>query len=95
VLLVPHRSHEPPVTEPVFGTVAEFDPEEQDGRVLLDDGRAVVFGAPAFVVSGLRHLRLGQRVRLQLDETGRCTSLTLSTFPPPGTDPRTTGLGRP
>jgi 2-phospho-L-lactate/phosphoenolpyruvate guanylyltransferase len=82
-------------TQQVFGTVAAFDPGSRAGRVLLDDGRALTFEADAFDVGGLLHLRSGQRVRLQRDAGGTVVSVTLSTFPAPGTDPRTTGLGRP
>lgn len=97
---MPETSQRPPST--VFATVATFDAQARRGSVLLDDGRPVAFDAEVFAASGLLHLRLGQRVRLQLaapadDEgsPGTVTSLTLSTFPAPGTDPRTTGLGRP
>lgn len=48
------------------GTVHEFDPASDSGRVLLDTGRLVPFDATVFAASTLRHLRLGQRVSLQL-----------------------------
>ena len=48
-------------------TVATFDPATGAGRVLLDDGRPVDFDGAAFAAGGLRLLRLGQRVRLELD----------------------------
>lgn len=44
------------------GTIATFDPDTRSGTLLLDDGTELHFGAQAFDRSGLRHLRLGQRV---------------------------------
>jgi 2-phospho-L-lactate guanylyltransferase len=49
----------------VQGTVADFDPETRAGVLLLDDGHRVQFGAAAFEASGLRLLRLGQRVQVE------------------------------
>ncbi|WP_432986674.1 cold-shock protein [Dactylosporangium sp. CA-233914] len=63
------------------GTVATFDDESRTGTVLLDDGAEVTFPAAAFDASGLRHLRLGQRVRLDRDEAGTVTKVTLPTLP--------------
>jgi 2-phospho-L-lactate guanylyltransferase len=37
------------------------------GSVLLDDGRVLRYGAPAFEAGGLRLLRPGQRVVVDLD----------------------------
>jgi 2-phospho-L-lactate guanylyltransferase len=67
----------------VQATVRQFDGETRCGDVLLDDGRVVEFGAAAFEASGLRLLRLGQRVRLRLDEDGTVRWVTLATFPDP------------
>lgn len=64
---------------PMQGTVARFD-EAGSGSVLLDDGTPVEFDADAFGASGLRHLRLGQRVRLDVDAAGRVCRLTLITM---------------
>jgi 2-phospho-L-lactate guanylyltransferase len=47
------------------GTVSEFDTATGNGAVLLDDGTRVPFPAAAFAASGLRLLRVGQRVRLE------------------------------
>ena len=58
-----------------------FDPHTRTGDVLLDDGRALPFPAGAFDSSGLRLLRLGQRVRLEVDDHGAITRLTLATLP--------------
>jgi 2-phospho-L-lactate guanylyltransferase len=63
------------------GTVASFDPEEHHGSLLLDDGSALDFSAEAFAASGLRLLRLGQRVRIERDADGVVTRVTLHTLP--------------
>jgi 2-phospho-L-lactate guanylyltransferase len=52
------------------GTVATFDPESLSGTLLLDDGSELAFPAEAFRRSGLRLLRLGQRVTVQADAAG-------------------------
>lgn len=49
-------------------TVHSFDPTMGQGSVLLDDGRLVPFGTAAFEHSGLRLVRLGQRVTIELSE---------------------------
>ncbi|MET7392478.1 cold-shock protein [Dactylosporangium sp. NPDC005572] len=63
------------------GTVATFDETTRTGTVLLDDGAEVTFPAAAFDASGLRHLRLGQRVRLDHDDVGIVIKVTLPTLP--------------
>lgn len=62
------------------GTVSEFDPHTRSGALLLDDGRLVRFDAEAFDASGLRLLRLGQRVQLDYDQSGRLARVTLPTM---------------
>jgi cold shock CspA family protein len=62
------------------GTVSEFDPRTRTGALLLDDGTRVEFGADAFDASGLRLLRLGQRVHLDHDSTGLLARITLPTM---------------
>ncbi|HWS38747.1 MAG TPA: cold-shock protein [Actinoplanes sp.] len=52
------------------GTIATFDPETRSGSLLLDDGTPLAFGADAFQRSGLRLLRLGQRVTVEEDDSG-------------------------
>lgn len=52
------------------GTVSAFDAQTHTGTVLLDDGSEVPFTATAFAASGLHTLRLGQRLRLELEGTG-------------------------
>ena len=64
-------------------TVRHFDPHTRAGDVLLDDGRALPFPASAFDASGLRLLRLGQRVRLETDDTGAVLRLTIVSLPFP------------
>lgn len=54
-------------------SVHSFDAQTGDGSVLLDDGRRVPFDAAVFARSGLRLLRTGQRVTVELaaaDTTG-------------------------
>ncbi len=68
-------------------TVRTYDPVTQSGTVLLDDdGAEIPFDSSAFAVGGLRHVRLGQRVRLRTEGSGealRITGLTLVTLPLP------------
>ena len=66
----------------VQGTVATFSPQTRGGTVLLDTGAELSFDANAFAHSGLRMLRLGQRVRMRVDD-GRITALTHIAFPLP------------
>ncbi|MEO6997497.1 MAG: 2-phospho-L-lactate guanylyltransferase [Terracoccus sp.] len=47
-------------------SVHTFDPEHHTGSVLLDDGRRVAFTAVAFESSGLRLVRLGQRLTVEV-----------------------------
>ena len=58
------------------GTVARFDEETHQGTVLLDDGSELAFGAGAFAASGLRLLRLGQRMTIGRDDHGEVISIT-------------------
>ena len=64
----------------VQGTVATFDAQARSGTLLLDDGTELAFPAEAFDASGLRLLRLGQRVRLDRDDTGALVKITLPTM---------------
>jgi 2-phospho-L-lactate guanylyltransferase len=61
--------------------VRNFDEGTRCGDVLLDDGAVVTFDATAFDPSGLRLLRIGQRVRLRINASGAVEFITLSTFP--------------
>ena len=49
-------------------TVHRYDPETRTGSVLRDDGVELPFGAPAFEASGLRLLRIGQRLTVDVDD---------------------------
>jgi len=60
--------------------VATFDGRTRTGTLLLDDGTELAFPAPAFEASGLRLLRLGQRIRIDTDESGAVIRITLPTF---------------
>lgn len=61
-------------------TVYEFS--QGSGSVVFDDGTGADFDEAAFVASGLRFLRPGQRVRLSRDTQGRISEVTLLTFDP-------------
>lgn len=50
-------------------TVRSFDAVTRSGTVLLDDGTELPYGSSAFDASGVRLLRPGQRVRIEVDET--------------------------
>lgn len=52
------------------GSVHRFDPATGDGSLLLDDGTEVPFDDEAFARSGLRLLRLGQRLTVELSGEG-------------------------
>jgi 2-phospho-L-lactate/phosphoenolpyruvate guanylyltransferase len=62
------------------GTVASYDAATRSGTLLLDDGTEVAFPATAFDASGLRLLRVGQRLRIEHDESGQVARVTLPTF---------------
>ncbi|MTE21169.1 hypothetical protein F0L17_19010 [Streptomyces sp. TRM43335] len=64
-------------------TAYTYDPATRSGAVLLDDGTPLPFDAAAFDAGGLRLLRPGQRVRIEIDGEGadrRITLVTLQTF---------------
>jgi 2-phospho-L-lactate guanylyltransferase len=63
------------------GTVSRFDETAHDGSLLLDDGTPLAFPAAAFAASGLRLLRVGQRVRVEQDSRGEVVRVTLATLP--------------
>lgn len=50
----------------VQASVHRFDPETGEGSVLLDDGTEVSFDPAAFERSGLRLLRVGQRLTVDV-----------------------------
>jgi 2-phospho-L-lactate guanylyltransferase len=58
----------PTTLPPMQASVHTFDEETGAGSALLDDGREVHFSAAVFAASALRHLRVGQRLSLDLGE---------------------------
>ncbi len=63
--------------EDMQATVHRFDPGEGTGALVDDAGAVLPFGADAFARSGLRHLRVGQRLTVETDGSGRVTALRL------------------
>ncbi|MFC6061401.1 hypothetical protein [Streptomyces ochraceiscleroticus] len=64
-------------------TAYTYDAERRTGSVLLDDGTPLPFDTAAFDAGGLRLLRPGQRVRIDVTGEGeerRITLITLQTF---------------
>lgn len=55
-------------------TVHRFDDQTRSGSVLQDDGVEVPFDARAFDASGLRLLRVGQRLTVEIED-GQVTRL--------------------
>jgi len=66
--------------EAMQGTVSAFDPDTRSGELLLDDGTPVKFGADAFDLSGLRLLRVGQRLRVEKGVDGGVEKIALVTL---------------
>jgi hypothetical protein len=63
----------------VQATVRSYDPTDRSGTVLLDDGTELPYDRPAFDAGGVRLLRVGQRVRIEVDGP-RVTFLTIATL---------------
>ncbi|MGW0706885.1 hypothetical protein ACWD4G_13160 [Streptomyces sp. NPDC002643] len=61
-------------------TAYTYDPRTRTGQVLLDDGTPLPFDAPAFDAGGLRLLRPGQRVRIEIEGEGGNAHITLITL---------------
>jgi cold shock CspA family protein len=60
------------------GTVKHFDDGSRSGTLLLDDATEVSLDATSLEGSGIRFLRIGQRVRFDLvEEAGQPTARTL------------------
>lgn len=62
------------------GTVKSFDPQTGAARLLTDDLREIEITPQTFARSGLRELRLGQRIRFELehdDDEERVTNLNV------------------
>ena len=66
--------------EDVQATVATFSTDTHSGTVLLDTGGRLAFDADAFDRSGLRLLRLGQRLNIRVVD-GQIMALNLATLP--------------
>ncbi len=65
------------------GTVKSFDPVHKRAVILDDSLRELQVDREAFAASGLRELRLGQRVRFELQEEEdrqRVTNLNIVTL---------------
>ena len=65
-------------------TVRSYDPATRSGSVLLDDGTELPYDGPALLGSGVRFLRSGQRVRIEVVGSGqdaRVAFLTIATMP--------------
>jgi 2-phospho-L-lactate/phosphoenolpyruvate guanylyltransferase len=62
------------------GTISSYDPASRSGTLLLDDGTPVAFGSDAFDRSGMRLLRLGQRVRVDYGPDGQVSRVTIPTM---------------
>jgi 2-phospho-L-lactate guanylyltransferase len=66
-------------------TVRTFDPVTRSGSVLLDDGTELHYDADAFDLGDVRLLRLGQRVRVEVERDDlvgpRVSYLTIVTLP--------------
>lgn len=65
------------------GTVKHFDIDTNTGTVLLDDQDELPVDAETFAASGLLELRLGQRVRFDIEGSGedrRIRGLDLVSF---------------
>lgn len=61
-------------------TSSSYDPATRSGSVLLDDGTPLPFDAAAFDAGGLRLLRPGQRVRIEVEGEGEQRRITLVTL---------------
>lgn len=64
------------------GTVKSFDPVTKTAVVLDDALNELLVDRTAFAASGLRELRLGQRVRFELEAEGdkRVTNINVVTL---------------
>jgi 2-phospho-L-lactate guanylyltransferase len=60
------------------GTIRHFDAQTREGTLLMEDHTEVHIDATSVEGSGIRGLRIGQRVRFHLvDEGGRKVARTL------------------
>ncbi|MCF6523315.1 2-phospho-L-lactate guanylyltransferase [Streptomyces sp. JJ36] len=65
---------------PMQATAYTYDPGTRTGSVLLDDGSPLSFDAAAFDAGGLRMLRPGQRVRIEVEGEGDARRIALVTL---------------
>jgi cold shock CspA family protein len=71
------------VTRVAQGTIKHFDEATREGSLLLDDRTEVVIDPISSEGSGIRTLRVGQRVKFDLTEEGGrkiARHLTIITF---------------
>ena len=61
-------------------TVYRYDPETGAGSVVTDDRVVLPFDVEALRLSGLRHLRPGQRLTVERAGTDPITGLTLGSI---------------
>lgn len=52
------------------GTIRTFDPVTKTGSLLDDDLREHHYDREAFTASGLQELRIGQRIRFEVQDNG-------------------------
>lgn len=52
------------------GTIKDFDPDERAGSLLMEDRSEITIDATSLEGSGLRYLRIGQRVSFDVAEEG-------------------------
>ena len=62
------------------GTVSRYDGETFSGAVLTDTGIELPFTVHAVADTPVRHLRVGQRVRLETAGSGSALSITKVEF---------------
>jgi cold shock CspA family protein len=55
------------------GTIKDFDEERRTGVLLTDDRAEVVIDADSLDASGIRTLRIGQRVQFETEERDGAT----------------------
>ncbi|MFI1963638.1 hypothetical protein ACH429_05775 [Streptomyces pathocidini] len=61
-------------------TAYTYDAQTRSGSVLLDDGTPLEFDTAAFDAGGLRLLRPGQRVRIEVEGEGESRHIALVTL---------------
>jgi len=66
----------------VQATVYRFDSDSGSGQVLTDGGVLLPFASDALATSGLRHLRPGQRLTVEVTDE-RVVRLSLGSIRPP------------